>query len=151
MAISKILVPVDYSEPSLQALVVAGALARRLGAKLDLVHVWDEPRYVANAQVVSEDGHRSLFDLIREGAEREMQEFVARAGLPEGVIERQRLEAGEPASTLLRCIKDSDVDLVVIGSQGRGGVRQLLIGSVAAKLVRLAHVPVLTVPPQASQ
>lgn len=149
MTVSRILVPVDYSENSKAAVAYAGYVAQRLGAALDVIHVWDRPSYVSDTVVVGKPGQppRSLADMIRENAENEMNEFLQGCAVPEGVAVTHHLESGEPASTILKVAGKSGADLVVVGTHGRTGVRHLLLGSVAEKLVRLAPVPVLTVPP----
>jgi nucleotide-binding universal stress UspA family protein len=145
MAISRILVPIDYSEPSRAALDYAGRLARGLGASLDVVHVWDKPNFVPEDVMVG-DPPRPLAALVAQNAQQEMDEFIARAGLPEGVECSCHLISGEPASACLERIAAGAYDLVVVGTHGRSGVRHLLLGSIAERLVRLSDVPILTVP-----
>lgn len=149
MAIARILMPVDYSDASREAVEFAAYLAQHLGAALDVVHVWDRPAYVADTVVVAPGGGkpRSLADMIRENAEIEMKEFLGSCPIPAGVKVTSHLESGEPASTILRVAETAGADLVVVGTHGRTGVRHLLLGSIAEKLVRLSPVPVLTVPP----
>jgi universal stress protein A len=151
MAIPKILMPVDYSETSKQAVAYACFVAQGLGAELDVVHVWDKPSYVADNVLVARPGQaaKSLGQMIRENAEAEMQEFLEECCVPSGVRVNHHLESGEPASTILRVADEIGAGLVIVGTHGRTGVRHLLLGSVAEKLVRGAKVPVLTVPPPA--
>jgi len=148
MAIRQILVPVDYSECSRAALAVAGLLAKPLGAALDVVHVWDRPLYVSeDVRVRAPSGaSRSLVDMIRENAELEMAAFMQDVKVPEGVAVTRRLLVGNPAATVLAELSAAHHELLVIGTHGRTGLRHLLLGSVAEKLVRLSPVPVLTVP-----
>ena len=83
MAFRSILVPVDYSEPSRRALELALSLDE--GARVTVVHAWDRPAYVADHVVTHTDGsRRSLSELIRENAEREMVEFLAQVQAPAG-------------------------------------------------------------------
>jgi universal stress protein A len=145
MAIARILVPIDYSEPSRAALEYAGQLAQRLGASLDVVHVWDRPNFVPDNVMVG-DPPRPLATLVAQNAQREMDEFIARATLPQGLAIGCHLISGEPASACLERIKSGGYELVVVGTHGRSGVRHLLLGSIAERLVRLSSVPVLTVP-----
>jgi universal stress protein A len=144
-----ILVPVDYSECSKASVRYAGELAANVGASLVIVHVWDRPTYAAETVLVRQPGEaqRSLADLIRENAERDMSEFLATLALPAGVKFTHRLASGDPAATLLNELKSGAFDLIVLGTHGRTGLVHLLLGSVAEKLVRLSPVPVLTVPP----
>ena len=147
-AIRKILVPVDYSEHSHAALAFAVELARKNGADLDIVHVWDRPSYVNDAIVVHQPGGaaRSLVEMIRENAEREMDEFIQASKLPSDVRVERRLLGGNPAGRLLEELERGHHDLAVMGTHGRTGLKHLLLGSVAEKLVRLSPVPILSVP-----
>lgn len=148
MRISRILVPVEYSEHCLRALEVAGAWAATLGAELEVIHVWDHPTLVPEDVTVEHPSgeKRSLFELIAENAEKEMSEFIAGVSLPAGVKVTRHLESGEPASAILTAAERRGADLIVISTHGRRGFRHFLMGSVAEKLVRLSPVPVLTVP-----
>ena len=56
MRISRIMVPIDYSEFSKRALALAAELAQRFGASLDIVHVWDRPSYLTDAVMVQRPG-----------------------------------------------------------------------------------------------
>lgn len=146
MTISRILIPVDYSEHSRAAVEYGCQIAERFGATLEVVHVWERPSYVSDAVVVASGSKKSLVDMIRDQAEAEMTEFLQGCRIPAGVALTHRLESGEPASTILSIAKNRQADLIVAGTHGRTGVRHLLLGSTAEKLVRLAPVPVLTVP-----
>jgi nucleotide-binding universal stress UspA family protein len=146
--VQRILVPVDYSTGSAHALARAADFASALGAELDVVHVWDRPNFVPTETMVEsgQGQRRSLGELIRENAEHEMKEFLeaSRAGQP-GPLPSHRLLSGEPASTLLAELERGAHDLVIVGTHGRTGLKHLLLGSVAEKLVRYSPVPVLTV------
>jgi nucleotide-binding universal stress UspA family protein len=144
MAFKRILVPVDYSEPSRKALELALSLD---GAELNVIHAWDRPAYVSEEMVSYKDGsRRSIGDLIRENAEREMTEFLASVKAPGGRQLAHHLVSGEPASAILLEASKGGYDLLVVGTHGRTGVTRLLLGSVTEKLIRLSPVPVLTVP-----
>jgi nucleotide-binding universal stress UspA family protein len=149
--VRKVLVPVDYSDGSARALQCAAALAERLGAALEVVHVWDRPAYVSTEVLVRgrADHPRSLGDLIRENAEAEMATFLAshlRQNEGTTVLPPHYLTSGEPAATLIAELERGKHDLVVIGTHGRTGLEHLLLGSVADKLIRFSPVPVMTVP-----
>jgi universal stress protein A len=145
MPFKRILVPVDYSEPSRKALELALGLE---GVEtIEVVHVWERPPYVAEELVPSHDGsRRSLGELIRENAELEMTEFLAKVAARSEVHLAHRLLSGEPVSEILSEASKPGYDLLVVGSHGRTGMTRLLLGSVAEKVVRLSPIPVLTVP-----
>lgn len=148
MRISRIMVPVEYSEHCRRALEVAAQWARETGAAIDVIHVWDHPPLVPPEITVEHtDGvRRSLFELIAENAEKEMKEFIDATELPAGVEVTHHLESGEPASAILAAAERRGADMLVISTHARRGFRHFLLGSVAEKLVRLSPVPVLTVP-----
>lgn len=147
MAFDRILVPVDYSTHSLKAVGYAAELAQRLGASLDILHVWDRPTYISDAILV---GHgteqRSLAEMIRENAQKDMNEFLSKVEPATAVTTTHRLLSGDPATVILQQLEGQKYDLVVMGTHGRSGFAHLLLGSVAEKLVRHSKVPVLTVP-----
>jgi len=151
MGIRHIMVPIDYSENSRAALSYAAELALGFGASVDIVHVWDRPTYLTDAVMVQHPGeaHRPIGELIRENAQRDMDEFLSELSLPATLTTSSRLISGEPASALIAELKKGAHDLVVLSTHGRTGLAHLLLGSIAEKLVRLSPVPVLTVPVRA--
>lgn len=152
MSVKSILVPVDYSACSRAALRFALDLAQRYQATLDVVHVWDRPSYVSDVLMTSTEpmSRKSLIQLIQENAQRDLDEFLSGVELPPGAA-RGRLLSGDPASALLKEIKQVKPDLVVVGTHGRTGLTHVLLGSVAEKLARLSPVPVMIVPDDVAQ
>jgi nucleotide-binding universal stress UspA family protein len=147
MAIRSILVPVDYSEASQRALELALALVDT--AEIMVVHAWDRPAYVGEELVAHPDGsRRSLSELIRDNADREMTEFMANVTVPAGRVLKHQLINGEPVTAIVHEAAKKIYDIMVVGTHGRTGVTKLLLGSVTEKLIRLSPIPVLTVPPK---
>jgi universal stress protein A len=146
MAFRSILVPVDYSEPSRRALELALTLD---AAKVTAIHVWDRPPYVGEGVITHTDGsRRSISELIRENAEREMSEFLAQVKVPSGRSFDHHLVNGDPVVAILaEASKPDAYDVLVVGTNGRTGMTKLLLGSVTEKLIRLSPIPVLSVPP----
>jgi len=153
MSVRCILVPVDYSACSKAALRLAAELAEKFGASLDIVHVWDRPSYMSDVVSTSTEpvSGRVLFRMIQENADRDLREFLSTVAVPSERIAASRLLTGDPASALLNELKHKKHDLVVVGTHGRTGLSHVLLGSVAEKLVRLAHVPVLVVPDESAR
>jgi universal stress protein A len=146
MSFQSILVPVDYSEPSRRALELALSLAR--GVRVTVVHVWDRPAYVGEEVVAHADGsRRSLSELIRSNAERDMTEFLGQVSVPAGTTLEHHLISGDPVSAIIAEANKPGYDVLVVGTHGRTGVTKLLLGSVTERLIRLSPIPVLTVPP----
>jgi nucleotide-binding universal stress UspA family protein len=147
------LVPVDYSECSRVALRYAEDVAVRLGASLDVVHVWDRPSYVSEVLLTTTQptSGKSLLTMIAENAQHDLEEFLLSARMPDGPIQSGRLLSGDPASALLEELRRGAHDLVIVGTHGRTGLSRALLGSVTEKLVRLSPVPVLSVPDEAAR
>jgi universal stress protein A len=147
MAFERILVPTDYSASSKRALELAFTLSD--SAQITVVHVWDRPAYVSDELHVGyQDGsRRSLADLIRENAEKEMTEFLAPISVPSGKRLDHHLISGDPVTAILEEASKPGYQVLVVGTHGRSGVTKLLLGSVTEKLIRLSPIPVLSVPP----
>jgi len=148
----RILVPVDYSEGSARALQYAAKLCIPFNAELDVIHVWDRPPSLTLADVIVHaptGQRRSLTELMYENADLQMQQFLRshsfQLGEARGRLPAHRLVSGEPAAALLSLLDRGQHDLVVVGTHGRTGLRHLLLGSIAEKLIRLSAVPVITV------
>jgi nucleotide-binding universal stress UspA family protein len=143
-AISRILVPVDFSPHSEQALCYAAALAGRLDALVEMFHVVEEP--VAAGAWSSEipvPGLPELRDRLIAEAERQLDQHRP-------VIEGSHVRTvttvrmGQPGRTIAAYAKAAGIDLIIMGTHGRG-VSHLLMGSVTERVARYAPCPVLTV------
>ena len=141
--IKKILVPVDFSTHSAEALRMAADLARRYEASLELLHVFQTLTYALPEGYVlpsSEEIAKIMdqFQLQLDAAKRSALDLGAPA------VDTALLQGGV-ATEIVRFAKDRACDLIVMGTHGRTGVKHLLIGSVAEYIVRVAPCPVLTV------
>ncbi|HSN91580.1 MAG TPA: universal stress protein [Anaeromyxobacteraceae bacterium] len=144
-AISRILVPVDFSPSARAALEYASFLAGRFGAFLDVLYVAEPPGYVgpdtlALLPVSGQPGRGQA----RGDVSREVEGILARAGARPAHVS-VRVESGEPSDTILSASRDGGADLIVMGTHGRTGLSRLLIGSVAEAVLRRATCPVLTI------
>jgi nucleotide-binding universal stress UspA family protein len=140
----RILVPLDFGAPSDAALEYARTVATRFGAALQLLHVAEDPYralYSAEAFVPEVEGLRDeiLGDAIGRLKDRlgpsDVNELHATA---DAII-------GTPAGCIVEYAGAHEIDLIVMGTHGRGGMSHLLMGSVAERVVRTAPCPVLTV------
>jgi nucleotide-binding universal stress UspA family protein len=140
----RILVPVDFSACSRAALDYASFLAQRLGATVDVVHVWDAPPYLGPEVLLHIPGETrlTLAQFAGARAQRDLEHFLASVEHP-GVV-KGRVETGDPCDTILRLAAEG-YDLIVMGTHGRSGLAHVLLGSVAEKVVRRAPCPVLTI------
>ena len=141
----RILVPTDFSPPSAAALAMAKELAARFGASIQLIHVLEDP-YAAGSYAPEVYGYVPAG--LRETWQRTAETQLL-AVLPEREREPFRAKSavvfGSPARTIVEYADTNNFDLIVMGTHGRGGVAHLLLGSVAERVVRTAHCPVLTV------
>ena len=140
--IRNILVPVDFSDNSSQAMKYAGGLARHFDARLTLVHVIEPAPFISDLrnvptalsdEEVEARAHHELELLIEEHAESsiEMKEVV-----------RQ----GKAYDQIAKAAKQLKADLIVISTHGYTGLKHTLLGSTAERVVRHAACPVLVVP-----
>ena len=133
----RILVPTDGSDTATAAMEAAIELAGTYSAEVHVLHVIDDWRYDTSIE--------SAVAPLREEAE----PFVERlAGMAEAadVPVTTAIEVGRPAHHILEYADDHGVDLVVIGTRGRGGLPRRLLGSVTQYVVTHAEVPVHVVP-----
>lgn len=144
--IRQILVATDFGESSKAAVQQATELAEAFHARLDVLHVVEEPYgYVGNTH-----GFIPEVDAFRESlnnAARAQLQQVLTADEVQRWQARLSLRTGTPYAEIVRFAKDTGVDMIVMGTHGRGPLLHMLLGSVAEKVVRYAHCPVLTVPP----
>jgi len=145
ITLKNVLVATDFSEPSEAALRYGKELATRFGAALHVLHV--APNLYASAfgaadyatvapdlqQQVEDDARRQLRELLIES------DTTGPRSIP--VV----LTSTAPAWAIVEYAKDHDVDIIVMGTHGRGALAHLVMGSVAERVVRLAPCPVLTV------
>jgi nucleotide-binding universal stress UspA family protein len=141
--IERILCPTDFSEFSVRALRHATALARRFGARLTVLHVI--PQWVPYTHAPAYfPGPMLANPALCRHVEQDVREFAAPA-IEAGVPVETMLREAEPWREIQAVAEELPADLVVMGTHGRGGFEQLLLGAVAEKVLRRAPCPVLTV------
>lgn len=143
VALRSILMAVDFSPSSEAALDFAVAIARRYGSRLYLTHVIRPDVY----QLVSPDAMETVLDQARRFAEQQMAKVLV-SGRVRGVPHQVLLGQGELWTVFSQLIEEHEIDLIVVGTHGRTGLKKMLIGSVAERVFRLAPCPVLTVGPR---
>jgi nucleotide-binding universal stress UspA family protein len=142
--LAKLLVPTDFSEDSEQAARYAVELAKRFQAEIHCVHVVDIPADLLSTSDYYMTGPSKQFiDQIREESKKNLEAFAEKN--LEGVGVRTAFLEGSPFVEIIRYAHNQEIDLVVIATHGRTGLRHVLFGSVAEKVVRKAPCPVLVV------
>lgn len=148
MTFRTILVPLDGSPFGEHALPHALSLARRAGARLDLAHVYVPPVQFSSADIhlptpADEDAK------AREQSKSYLRDVTGRVktAAPSVEVESRWLE-GRVADALCECIGESNPDLVVLTTHGRGPLSRFWLGSVATDLLQRAPAPVLLVRPK---
>jgi nucleotide-binding universal stress UspA family protein len=145
MTLKRILVATDFSEPSDSALMYGRELADRFGATLYVLHVaqniyissFGAENYAAMAPGLQEQ--------IEDEARRRVNELLIDSDQSGPPTVPAILTAASPAFAIVDYAKEHDIDLIVMGTHGRGALAHLVMGSVAERVVRLAPCPVLTV------
>lgn len=151
----KILVPVDFSPNSVNALHVAAEIARRSGASLEVLHVniaaiYAAPfsEYASVAPMVADD--EKYDQTAMEGLEKLKDELLADPSFSNLNLQL-RVEEGYLHSSVRNVVNEDGVDLVVMGTKGSSGMSEFLLGSNTEKVIRTAPCPVLAVPENIQQ
>ncbi len=148
MTISKILVPIDFSESSEKTLAYAVDLAKKVNAVVDVLHVFEVSAFfMPDLLVIPTRGGEALpvRDALCLEAKERLDTFLA-ACASRGLAPRSTdLVSGSPASTIVKYAGEHQYDLIVMGTRGHTGAKKMLLGSVAQRVVEHATCPVLTI------
>ena len=144
-----LLVAVDFSPYSEQALCFAGRLAEKLKAQLLVLHVIHDPAEAPG--FYAQKGKKKKFlKSMEEAAEEMMEEFLLkmRQAYPDlAPIKNAKplLVVGTPVTRIVEVAEKKQVNMIIIGSHGRTGLANLLIGTKVQRVVQLSPVPVTVV------
>ena len=140
--IKRLLVPVDFSEPSNKALECAARFAQQFGADITVVHVMDPIQYPRDwdyLPLVGANGQKSAVEKELRQRLQELAQQTLNPLLPATTFVR----AGTPWNEIAILAKEKKADLIVIGTHGRTGLKHALMGSTAERVVRHAPCAVL--------
>lgn len=141
-SVKKILVPVDFSQHSTDAIATAADLSAMYRAPMTVMHV-HQPLNLGLP-----DGFTSYtpiqFDELQTALKRQLQEVQREAERAGAFAVDAQLLQGSVAFEIVDYAKKEGYDLIVIGTHGHTGLKHLLLGSVAERVVRLAPCPVLS-------
>ena len=136
----RVLVPVDFSEISETVLRFGVELTAQEGTTV-LLHVLEPlPLHFESAfgGFVNTEGLERIRENTRQLIEEALAKFPGRSFVTE-------MREGKPAALILDVAASHTADLIVMGTHGRGGIEDLFLGSVAARVVRKARCPVMTI------
>jgi nucleotide-binding universal stress UspA family protein len=138
--LDRILVPVDFSDCSLDALEYGAFVAQRSKASVKILHVLEPVSYGLDFTL----SHREKRESIRIAYTKRLSELasaLAIAGVPSEFL----IVGGLPTDSILDAARTQPADLIVMGTHGRRGLSHALFGSIAESVLRKSSCPVLTV------
>jgi nucleotide-binding universal stress UspA family protein len=145
LKIKNVLVPIDFSERSLEAFQTALSLTKRTGAQLHVVHVY-EPDYPLTTMMAMPIVLPPV--QVAQGVRRHLKEIAKSYGVELRPGNTHAVE-GRPFEEICRLARKQKIDLIVAATRGNTGVKHLLLGSTAERMVRYSPCPVLVIHPKA--
>jgi nucleotide-binding universal stress UspA family protein len=143
---SKILVPVDFSEYTDEILEYATEIARKFGASLHLIHVIPTMDYFTPYEsFITPENVEAAQQAIAADVKKHLEETAGRIS---GIAATKAVLTGAAFVEITQYAESEGIDLIVMGTHGRGGIEHLLLGSVAGRVIRRAPCPVLTIRPK---
>ncbi len=140
----KILVPVDFSEYSEYALEVAATLARKQDAEIVVLHMLG----LSEAVFTKDDSQEFLeAQFYMKLSKKRFNEFLDKSYL-KGIKVTETVQNYKIFSEINEVAKEQNIDLIVMGSHGTGGLNQIFVGSNTEKVVRTSEIPVLVIKEQ---
>lgn len=139
--IRRILVPIDFSEPSRQALDHAAELGKVFNAELRLLHIQEGQGY---AFLDPAHALARLAPGLNEHLGKKLQKLATEVSQSSGLVVKSKVLEEHTATGITEYAARMKADLIVIATHGRTGIARALIGSVAEKIIRTSDVPVLT-------
>jgi nucleotide-binding universal stress UspA family protein len=139
--IRSILVPLDFSQPSKEALEAAAGFARQFGTKLTLLNVVEPvatPDFAYHPLMMENDK-------IMAQSKRELERVPKSEGVDSELVEKVLVRNGVPYREITDAARTLKVDLIVIATHGYSGLAHVFMGSTAERVVRHAECPVLVV------
>lgn len=144
MELKRILVPTDFSETSIAAMLSAAYFAHKVGAKLILLHVFETPEFHASI----EDLEIALDKVVKERVEERLRQLISEHKELQGIEVIPVIEAGRIHKVINAVAEAEACDLIVMGTHGSTGLsnpERYILGSNAYRVVNASKVPVLTI------
>ncbi|MET2983645.1 universal stress protein [Aureibaculum conchae] len=140
----KILVPIDFSDEAKYACKVAASIAKQTGSEIILLHMLDIPTDAIDPleSDITRGGAQTI--LFMKGIHKRFEKLKKQPFF-EGVKLNETVKFHKAFEGVIEESKKNDVDLIVMGSQGATGLKEMLVGSNTEKVVRQSHIPVLVI------
>lgn len=152
----EILVPLDGSELSASSIPTARQLAQALGARIHLLQITTQTEEFAVMRgaefgTMGSDYSQQVLDEVLTAQRDRIERYLSEVGddlTSVGLNVTKAVEDGQPAEKIVDYAEASGIDLIIMSTHGRGGVRRFLVGSVTDKVIRSTHLPVLVIHPE---
>jgi len=142
-ATQKLLVPVDFSDPSVSTVEYAADLASRLSAEVILLYVVEPMMYPSGMGEVVDLDYISLEKELEENGRKTLQKLIDEQ-LRDTSNPRAVIRKGNAHKEIVSAAGEEGCDMIIIATHGFSGFKHLMLGSVAEKVLRTSTVPVLT-------
>ena len=143
IGLKRLLVPIDFSTHSKNALKYAIPFAEQFSASIDLIYVVEPAIYPADFSI-GQVGFPNIEDELRTRGSNELDELIGKE-IANRVPTRRVVRTGKPFYEILQYAEEENIDLIVIATHGHSNVEHIFFGSTAEKIVRRAPCPVLVV------
>jgi nucleotide-binding universal stress UspA family protein len=143
MPFKNILVAIDGSKESDRAVEVAVELAGKIPSKVTFLHVVNVPD-LGETRILDDKLTKKIQDALVETGKK-LTANAVRVAQAARVVASEKIDVGYPATAIISEASKLSADLIVMGSKGTAGVRRMLIGSTAEKVIRWSSIPVLVI------
>jgi nucleotide-binding universal stress UspA family protein len=130
--LTHILCPVDFSEPSRRALYNAVSMARKFNARLIILNVYETISYVSSRIQINLEEENAL---RLKNAQNDMKTFIEELDLKD-VNYNVVVKSGKAYENILSMIEDEQIDLLIMGTNGRTGLNRFIMGNITEKVIR---------------
>ena len=152
----EILVPLDGSDVSASSLPTARQLAEALGARVHLLQIASQSEEFAVMRgaefgTLGSDYSQQVLDEVMSAQRDRIESYLNEVGdelTSAGLNVVKAVEDGQAADKIVDYAEAAEIDLIIMSTHGRGGVRRFLVGSVTDKVIRSTNLPVLVIHPE---
>ena len=139
----KILVPIDFSKQALRAIKAAAKIARETGSEVYLLHMIDLPSDENDIEAHADASSPAKMLFLKKVHEKFRE--LKRSKLLEGIVIHEEVRFHKTFTGIIGYSKELNIDLIVMGSHGSTGMKEIFIGSNTERVVRHSDIPVLVV------